>query len=183
MKSYGLFYFWRMYELFHRFYRYKFVGEIHLDKSRLISISSLCNTSKTDFSTAADADNLKLHHIQFQIVSTKRKICVLTITAQMLPLVFSSHRCQTAFLQFGYQPAKKTWGVQRGISPWLWVSNRGEKHPVGTRFCSAKSSVLYLLRPLPRERGCQLGPPQNRRFCGERRSSGVNESCRLRRDE
>lgn len=28
MKSYGLFYFWRMYELFHRFYRYKFVGEI-----------------------------------------------------------------------------------------------------------------------------------------------------------
>ena len=37
MKSYGLFYFWRMYELFHRFYRYKFVGEIHLDKSRLRS--------------------------------------------------------------------------------------------------------------------------------------------------
>lgn len=29
------FIFWRMYELFHRFYRYKFVGEIHLDKSRL----------------------------------------------------------------------------------------------------------------------------------------------------
>ena len=92
MKAYGLFYFWRIYELFHRFYRYKFVGEIHLDKSRLISISSLCNTSKTDFSTAADADNLKLRHIQFQVVSTKRKICALTITAQMLPFVFSSHR-------------------------------------------------------------------------------------------
>ena len=39
-------------------------------------------------------------------------------------------------------------------SLWLRVSNRGEKHPVGTRFCSAKSSVLYLLRPLTRERGC-----------------------------
>ena len=139
---------------FHRFYRYKFVGEIHLDKSRLISISSLCNTSKTDFSTAADADNLKLHHIQFQIVSTKRKICVLTITAQMLPFVFSSHRCQTAFLQFGYQPAKKTWGVQRGISPWLWVSNRGEPHPCWHTILLAKSSVLYLLRPLTLERGC-----------------------------
>ena len=57
--------------------------------------------------------------------------------------------------QFWYQPAKKIWGVQRGISPWLWVSNRGEKHPVGTRFCSAKSSVLYLLRPLTRERDCR----------------------------
>ena len=168
---------------FHRFYRYKFVGEIHLDKSRLISISSLCNTSKTDFSTAADADNLKLHHIQFQIVSTKRKICVLTITAQMLPLVFSSHRCQPAFLQFGYQPAKKTWGVQRGISPWIWVSNRGREAPCWHTILLAKSSVLYLLRPLTLERGCQLGSPQNRRFCGERRSSGVNESCRLRRDE
>ena len=45
-------------------------------------------------------------------------------------------------------------GVQRGAAPWLWVSNRGEQHPVGTRFCSAKSSVLYLLRPLTLERGC-----------------------------
>ena len=27
--------------------------------------------------------------------------------------------------------------------------------PVGTRFCSAKSSVLYLLRPLTRERDCR----------------------------
>ena len=34
------------------------------------------------------------------------------------------------------------------------VSNRGEQHPVGTRFSVGKSSVLYLLRPLTRERGC-----------------------------
>ena len=39
-------------------------------------------------------------------------------------------------------------------SLWLWVSNRGEQHSVGTRFCVAKSSVLYLLRPLTQERGC-----------------------------
>ena len=32
-------------------------------------------------------------------------------------------------------------------------SNRGEQHPVGARFCPAKSSVLYLLRPLTAERG------------------------------
>ena len=38
---------------------------------------------------------------------------------------------------------------QRGPRPpWLWVSNRGERRPVGTRSCCARSSVLYLLRPL-----------------------------------
>lgn len=104
---------------------------------------------------------------------------------------FSSHRWQTAFLQFGYQPAKKTWGVQRGASPWLWVSNRGEQHPVGTRFCAAKSSVLYLLRPLTRERGChRTGQTVS---CGSRRtnicrhgrladirSSGVGDAAKRR---
>ena len=28
-----------------------------------------------------------------------------------------------------------------------------------------------------------MGPPQNRRFCGERRRSGTSEFCRLRRNE
>ena len=52
---------------------------------------------------------------------------------------------------------------------WLRVSNRGEKHPVGTRFCSAKSSVLYLLRPLTRERGChRTGQTVS---CGSRRTN------------
>ena len=83
-------------------------------------------------------------------------------------LLFFFDRCQTAFLQFGYQPAKKTWGVQRGISPWLWVSNRGEQYPVGTRFCAAKSNVLYLLRPLTLERGChRTGQTVS---CGSRRT-------------
>lgn len=43
--------------------------------------------------------------------------------------VFSEERCQTAFLQFGYHFRGKYTGVQRGAAPWLWVSNRGEKHP------------------------------------------------------
>ena len=33
-------------------------------------------------------------------------------------------------------------GVQRGAAPWLWVSNRGEQHPIGTRFC-LQSLVCY----------------------------------------
>ena len=36
----------------------------------------------------AEADNLKLLFIQFQIASIKRKICAFTILAQMLPFVF-----------------------------------------------------------------------------------------------
>ena len=68
-------------------------------------------------SAAAEADNLKLHHIQFQIISTKRKICALTIMAQMLPFVFSSHRWKTVFFQFGYRSVKKIAGVQRDAIP------------------------------------------------------------------
>ena len=45
-------------------------------------------------------------------------------------------------------------GVQRDVIPWLWVSNRGEKHPCWHTILLAKSSVLYLLRPLTLERGC-----------------------------
>ena len=68
--------------------------------------------------------------------------------------VFSEERCQTAFLQFGYHFRGKYAGVQRGAAPWLWVSNRGEKHPCWHTILLAKSSVLYLLRPLTLERGC-----------------------------
>ena len=60
---------------------------------------------------------------------------------------------------------------------------RAGRPAFGTRFCPAKSSVLYLLRPLTAERDCHSGPLQNRRFCGERRSSGVSEICRLRRSK
>ena len=47
-------------------------------------------------------------------------------------------------------------GVQRGAALWLWVSNRGEKHPCWHTILLAKSSVLYLLRPLTLERGCPM---------------------------
>ena len=48
-----------------------------------------------------------------------------------------------------------TGGASRGAKPlWLWVSNRGEQHPCWHTILLAKSSVLYLLRPLTLERGC-----------------------------
>ena len=50
-----------------------------------------------------------------------------------------------------------TGGASRGAKPlWLWVSNRGEKHPCWHTILLAKSSVLYLWRPLTLERGCFL---------------------------
>ena len=44
-------------------------------------------------------------------------------------------------------------GIQRGEIPWLWVSNRGEKHPCWHTILLAKSSVLYLCFRLTLERG------------------------------
>lgn len=105
--------------------------------------------------------------------------------------VFSEERCQTAFLQFGYHFRGKYTGVQRGAAPRLWVSNRGESIPVGTRFSFGKSNVLYLLRPLTLERGChRTGQTFS---CGSRRtnsckhgrladirSSGVGDAAKCR---
>ena len=78
-----------------------------------------------------------------------------------LSFIFSEEKCQTAFLQFGYHFRGKYAGVQRGEIPRLWVSNRGEKHPCWHTILLAKSSVLYLLRPLTLERGC---PTPDRHF-------------------
>lgn len=47
-----------------------------------------------------------------------------------------------------YTQAMKTRDIQRGVSPWLWVSNRGEQHPCWHTTLPAKSSVLYLCGPL-----------------------------------
>ena len=58
------------------------------------------------------------------------------------------------FYSLGTICEENIWGVQRGEIPWLWVSNRGEKHPCWHTIVLAKSSVLYLLRPLTLERGC-----------------------------
>lgn len=56
-------------------------------------------------------------------------------------------------LQFVYAPARKMEGLQRGASLCRRVSNRGVSILVGTRFCFAKSSVLYLCFRLTRKRG------------------------------
>ena len=93
-------------------------------------------------SAAAEADNLKLLLIQFQIASIKRKICVFTILAQMLPFAFLHTGGKLHFYSLGTTVRRKL-QVSRGMqSLWLWVSNRGEKRPVGTRFCS-QSLVCY----------------------------------------
>ena len=58
------------------------------------------------------------------------------------------------FFQCGYH-LRENDGESKGVkSLWLWVSNRGEKHPCWHTILLAKSSVLYLLRPLTLERGC-----------------------------
>ena len=62
-------------------------------------------------------------------------------------------RDKVAFLQFGTICEENKWGVQRGKSPRLWISNRGEQHPCWHTILLAKSSVLYLLQPLTLERG------------------------------
>ena len=135
------------------------------------------------FSAAADADNLKLHQSNFGLSAAKGRFALSRSRRRCFLLLFLRTGDKLHFYSLGTNLRRKH-GVSRGEHPLGSGFPIGARSiPVGTRFCSAKSSVLYLLRPLPRERGCQLGPPQNRRFCGERRSSGVNESCRLRRDE
>ena len=68
---------------------------------------------------------------------------------------------KTPFFQCGYHLRRKYAGVQRDAIPWLWVSNRGEKHPCWHTILLAKSSVLSLWRPLTLERGC---PTPDRHF-------------------
>ena len=69
-------------------------------------------------------------------------------------LYFLSNGVKLHFYSLGSIFEENMRGVQRGAAPWLWVSNRGEKHPCWHTILLAKSSVLYLLRPLTLERGC-----------------------------
>ena len=82
-------------------------------------------------------------------------------------------------------------GCPEGNIPWLWVSNRGEQHSCWHTILLAKSSVLYLLRPLAQEMGChRTGQTFS---CGSRRtnickhgrladirSSGVGDAAKCR---
>ena len=83
-------------------------------------------------------------------------------------LYFLRNGVKLHFLQFGYHLRGKYAGVQRDTIPWLWVPNRGEKYPCWHTILLAKSSVLYLLRPLTLERGChRTGQTVS---CGSRRT-------------
>ena len=67
--------------------------------------------------------------------------------------LFGQERIQRAGA--GWIATAWTGGASKGAKPlWLWVSNRGEQHPCWHTILLAKSSVLYLLRPLTLERGC-----------------------------
>ena len=63
-------------------------------------------------------------------------------------LYFTRNGVKLHFYSLGTIFEENIWGVQRGEIPWLWVSNRGESIPVGTRLCVAKCSVLYALSAL-----------------------------------
>ena len=67
-------------------------------------------------------------------------------------LHFQSRQCKLPFAVCIYT-CEGNEGLQREYSLCRWVSNRGASRPVGTRFCFAKSSVLYLCFRLTRERG------------------------------
>ena len=113
------------------------------------------------FSAEAEADDLKLHHIQFQIVSTKRKIAPSRSWRRCFLLFFLRTGVKLHFYSLGTNLRRKH-GVSRGEYPLGSGFPIGASSiPVGTRFCSAKSSVLYLLRPLTLERGC---PTPDRHF-------------------
>lgn len=71
-------------------------------------------------------------------------------------LYFLRKGVKLLFYSLGTIFEENIWGVQRGEIPWLWVSNRGEKHPCWHTTFLGKSSVLYLLLSLVLERGCLM---------------------------
>ena len=92
------------------------------------------------------------------------KTAVIFILARMeitAVLYFLRNGVKLHFYSLGTIFEENMRGVQRGEISWLWVSNRGEQHPCWHTILLAKSSVLYLLRPLTLERGC---PTPDRHF-------------------
>ena len=82
-------------------------------------------------------------------ISAQKEVCATYL--RRLPFAFSEQALQAAFCSL-YMHQRGKWGIAKGISLCRWVSNRGASRPVGTRFCSAKSSVLYLCFRLTRKR-------------------------------
>ena len=78
---------------------------------------------------------------------------------------------KTPFFQCGYHLRRKYAGVQRDAIPWLWVSNRGEKHPCWHTILLAKSSVIPLAtadagKGLSHARQTLFGGSRTDGFCG-----------------
>lgn len=71
---------------------------------------------------------------------------------------------------------RKHWGIQRGMSPWLWVSNRGKQHPVGTRFCS-QSLVCYTFGDRGRLKGAVRRRNGHFVLAGYRWCGGMERIC------
>ena len=106
--------------------------------------------------------------MHFLYAATKQKICIPEDTFDDKTAVFfilarMEITAVLCFLRNGIKLHIHSLGtifeenmrVFRGMqSLWLWVSNRGEQHPCWHTILLAKSSVLYLLRPLTLERGC-----------------------------
>ena len=79
------------------------------------------------------------------------KTAVIFVLARMeitAVLYFLRNGVKLHFYSLGTIFEENIWGVQRGVAPRLWVSNRGESIPVGTQLCMAKCSVLYALSAL-----------------------------------
>ena len=107
------------------------------------------------FSAAAEADNLKLHQINFRLSAPKGRFAPSRSWRRCFLLFFLRTGVKLHFYSLGTNLRRKH-GVSIGEYPLGSGFPIGASNiPVGTRFCSAKSSVLYLLRPLTRERDCR----------------------------
>ena len=79
----------------------------------------------------------------------------------------------TSFLLQLVGTDSKTAGISKGLQiPLILGFQEGRKRPVGTRFCFAKSSVLYLLWPRVAQRGWSV---EEQALWGGRRTGGFRK--------
>ena len=125
------------------------------------------------FGSDADISSSMIKPLQFSSPSRMEYAAV---------LYFLRNGVKLHFYSLGTIFEENMKGVQRGAAPWLWVSNRGEKHPCWHTILLAKSSVLYLCFRLTRERGWRRALQQGRvwwqmLFCGSRTGGFCDVSC------
>ena len=107
----------------------------------------------------AGCGNAEETTVHFFCIFAQKEVCATHLCR--LPFAFSEQALQAAFCSL-YMHLRGKWGISKGIFPLALGHPIGARSfPVGTRFSFGKSSVLYLLRPLTRERGC---PTPDRQF-------------------